>query len=76
MAKTTNKPQPTSAPPMHPRSPEAVRQSVLSLTPEQSLQICKEAGIVTADGQLSPTYKSWGRGPTMTPTYKQLQNEK
>lgn len=76
MAKTPNKPQPTPAPPMHPRSPEAVLQSILALTPEQSLQICKEAGFVTADGQLSPTYKSWGRGPTLTPTYKQLQNEK
>ena len=42
---------------------------------QQCLQICKEAGIVTPDGKLSSTYKSWGRGPTMTPTYEQLTGE-
>lgn len=70
------KPQPMPAPPLHPRSHEAIRQSILAMTAEESLQICKEAGIVTPDGQLSPTYKSWGKGPTMTPTYEQLANEK
>lgn len=47
-----------------------------SITPEESLRICKEAGIITADGKLSATYKSWGKGPTMTPTYEQLMGEK
>jgi hypothetical protein len=70
------KSQPMPEARVHPRSHEAIRQSILALTPEESLQICKDAGIVTSDGKLSPTYKSWGKGPTMTPTYEQLVNEK
>jgi len=61
---------------VNPRSHEAIQKAILSITPEESLQICKEAGIVTPDGKLSPTYKSWGKGPTMTPTYEQLTGEK
>lgn len=76
MAKTSKKANTTPVVAPHPRSHEGISAMLRSVTPEESLRICKDAGIITADGQLSSTYKSWGKGPTMTPTYEQLTGEK
>lgn len=79
MAKTSKnanaKPEPAVVTP-HLRAHEVISEMLRSTTSEESLRICKEAGIIATDSKLSATYKSWGKRPTTPPTYEQLTGEK
>lgn len=48
-------------------TPRSLLDALLSGSQEEKLAVVKEAGILTADGQLAPMYQSWGDKASRTP---------